>query len=276
MSARVKLFSLILGLALTLPGAALAQIRATGSSGGAIPAKPAANPLQSQTAKAAAAPANFDAHDLSGVWNMSFPPGATQAELEVYVSQFGKGEPPMTAWAKERFDKTKPAFGARGVLVAQTNDPAFQCYPPGVPRIYLHPFPMQIVVTPKELIMLFEYDHNVRHIYTDGRQHPQDLTPTYMGHSIGRWDGDTFVIDTVGFNDKTWLDRAGHPHSDQLHVTERLHRIAADRLQIDFTIEDPVAYTQAFTSSMFLRLHPDWSLMEQVCEDNGAFLSFEH
>ena len=103
-----------------------------------------------------------------------------------------------------------------------------------------------------------------------------DLTPTYMGHSIGHWDGDTFVIDTVGFNDKTWLDRAGHPHSDQLHVTERLRRIAADRLQIDFTIEDPVAYTQAFTSSMFFRLHPDWSLMEQVCEDNGAFLSFEH
>jgi hypothetical protein len=275
MSARIELFSLVLGLALALPGAALAQIRGTGSNGGAIPAKPAPNPLQSQAAKAPAAPANFNAHDLSGIWNMSFPANATEAELEVYVSQFGKGEPPMTAWAKERFDKTKPAFGARGVLVAQTNDPAFQCYPPGVPRIYLHPFPMQIVATPKELIMLFEYDHNVRHIYTDGRQHPQDLTPTYMGHSIGHWDGDTFVIDSVGFNDKTWLDRAGHPHSDQLHVTERLRRIAADRLQIDFTIEDPVAYTQAFTSSMFFRLHADWSLMEQVCEDNAAFLSFE-
>ena len=276
MSDRAKLFSLVLGLALTLPGAALAQIRGAGSSGGAIPTKPAADALQSPATKAPAAAANFDPHDLAGIWNTSFPPNATQADLEVYVSQFGKGEPPMTAWAKERFDKTKPAFGARGVLVAQTNDPAFQCFPPGVPRIYLHPFPMQIVVTPKELIMLFEYDHNARHIYTDGRRHPPDLSPSYMGDSIGHWEADTLVIDTVGFNDKTWLDRAGHPHSDQLHVTERLRRIAADRLQIDFTIEDPVAYTQPFTSSMFFRLHPDWSLMEQVCEDNADFLSFEH
>jgi hypothetical protein len=265
---------LILALAFAFTCVARAQTRPA-ASGGAIPPKPTANPLQSPAAKQPAAAANFDAHDLTGIWNMSFPQGASQADLEVYVSQFGKGEPPMTAWSKERFDKTQPAFGKRGVLVAETNDPAFQCFPPGVPRIYLHPFPMQIVVTPKELIMLFEYDHNVRHIYTDGREHPKDLTATYMGHSTGRWDGDTFVIDTVGFNDKTWLDRAGHPHSDQLHVTERLRRIAADRLQIDFTIVDPLAYTMPFTSSMFFRGHPDWSLMEQVCEDNAAFLSFE-
>jgi hypothetical protein len=273
MPAHRKISMLILALAFVLPCAAFAQIRVTGSSGGAIPAKPAA--AQPQSAKAPAAAANFDPHDLSGIWNMSFPQNASQADLEVYVSQFGKGEPPMTPWAKERFDRTKPAFGKRGVLVAQTNDPAFQCFPPGVPRIYLHPFPMQIVVTPKELIMLFEYDHNVRHIYTDGRQHPKDAAPTYMGDSIGHWDGDTFVIDSVGFNDKTWLDRAGHPHSDQLHVTERLHRTAADRLQIDVTIEDPVAYTQPFTSSLFFRGHADWSLMDQACEDNADFLSFE-
>jgi hypothetical protein len=270
MSARIKIFSPVLGCALAFSCSALAQ-----QSGGSA-ATPKAPTAQSSAAKAPAVPANYDAHDLSGVWNMAFPPGASQQDLEIYVSQFGKEEPPMTPWAKERFDKTKPAFGKRGVLVAETNDPAFQCYPPGVPRIYLHPFPMQIVQTPKELIMLFEYDHIVRHIYTDGRQHPADATPTYMGDSIGHWDGDTFVIDSVGFNDKTWLDRAGHPHSDQLHVTERLHRIAADRLQIDFTIEDPVAYAKPFTSSMFFRLHPDWSLMEQVCEDNAAFLSFEH
>jgi hypothetical protein len=122
--------------------------------------------------------------------------------------------------------------------------------------------------------MIFEYDHNVRHIYKD-RKHPADLTATYMGDSIGHWEGNTFVIDTVGFNDKTWLDRAGHPHSEQLHVTERLHRTDADHLQIDFTIEDPVAYTHPFGSSMFFRLHPDWSLMEQSCEDNAAFLGFE-
>ncbi len=239
--------ALILSLAPALSCGALAQDR-TAASGSANPQK--AQVAQSPAAKA---PAAFDAHDLSGIWNMSFPPNATEPELEIYVSQFGKGEPPMTPWSKERFDKTKPAFGPRGVLVAQTNDPAFQCFPPGVPRIYLHPFPMQIVEMPKELIMLFEYDHIVRHIYTDGRQHPRDLAPTYMGDSIGHWEGDIFVIGTVGFNDN-----------------------AGDRLQVDFTIEDPVAYTKPFTSSLFFRLHPDWSLMEQVCEDNAAFLSFEH
>jgi hypothetical protein len=268
MPARIKMFLLVFGLTLALSCAAQAQQSGGSAAGSKAPG------AQSSATKAPAA-ANYDAHDLAGIWNMSFPPGATQQELEIYVSQFGKDEPPMTAWAKQRFDKTKPAFGKRGVLVAETNDPAFQCFPPGVPRIYLHPFPLQIVQTPKELIMLFEYDHIVRHIYTDGRQHPAEASPTYMGDSIGHWDGDTFVVDSTGFNDKTWLDRAGHPHSDKLHVTERLHRIAADRLQIDFTIEDPVAYAKPFTSSMFFRGHPDWSLMEQVCEDNAAFLSFE-
>ena len=266
MSGRTKFLSVILGLALAVPAGARAQ----NSAGSA--------PKASDAAKAAAdksATAKFDAHDISGIWNMSFPQGATEPELEIYVSQFGKEEPPMTAWAKERFDKTKPAFGKRGVLVAQTNDPAFQCFPPGVPRIYLHPFPMQIVETPKELIMIFEYDHNVRHIYKERSEHPKDLTPSYMGDSIGHWDGNTFVIDTVGFNDKTWLDRAGHPHSDRLHVTERLHRSDADHLQIDFTIDDPVAYSHPFGSSMFFRRHSDWSLMEQSCEDNAAFLGFE-
>ena len=267
MPLHTRIFWLGLSFALVIPGLVRAQ------NGGANAQKaPAA---QSSGAKTSAAPASFEAHDLGGIWNMSFPQNVPEKEIEAYVSQFGKGDPPMTDWSKERFEKTKPSFGARGVLVADTNDPAFQCYPPGVPRIYLHPFPMQIVQAAKELTMIFEYDHNVRHIYTDGRQHAPDAVPTYMGDSIGRWDGDTFVIDTVGFNDRTWLDRVGHPHSEKLHVMERLHRTAADRLQIDFTIEDPVAYTHSFTSTLFFRGHADWNLMEQVCEDNAAFLPFE-
>jgi hypothetical protein len=264
MTGRFKTSSLILTLALALPFVALAQQSASGGT------KAVEN-----AAKQDAASAQFDPHDLNGVWNMDFPPHATEKVLEAYVSQFGNGEPPMTPWAKERFDKTKPSFGPRGVLVGQTNDPAFQCFPPGVPRIYLHPFPMEIVQTPKETIMLFEYDHIVRHIYTDGRQHPADVTPTYMGDSIGHWEGDTFVIDSVGFNDKTWLDRVGHPHSEKLHVTERIKRTDATHMEIAFTIEDPVAYTHPFGSSLFFRLHPTWNIMEQVCEDNAAFLPFE-
>ena len=79
--------------------------------------------------------------------------------------------------------------------------------------------------------MIFEYDHTVRQIFMDGRAHPDDITPTYMGHSIGKWEGDTLVVDTVGFNEKTWLDRDGHPHSDQLHVIERFHRVDRDNMR---------------------------------------------
>src|SRR6202030_4156196 len=106
MSARAKIFSFVFGLALALSCAALAQ-----QSGGGSAATPNAPTAQSAAATAPAVPANYDAHDLSGVWNMAFPPGASQQDLEIYVSQFGKEEPPMTPWAKERFDKTKPAFG---------------------------------------------------------------------------------------------------------------------------------------------------------------------
>ena len=265
MSTRPKLFLLVFAFA--LPCATIAQTRGAGSTGGSIPAKPAAS--QSQVGSPLE-PGRPDPHDLTGIWNMSFPQGATQADLEVYVSQFGKGEPPMTAWAKERFDKTKPAFGPRGVLVAQTNDPAFQCFPPGVPRIYLHPFPMQITQTPKELIMVFEYDHNVRHIYTDGRKPPADLTSTYMGYSTGHWDGDTFVIDTVGFNDKTWLDPMGLPHSDAMHVTERMHRVDQETLENTYTIDDPKTYAKPWTASKTFKLKPDWEIKEYVCAENNT------
>jgi hypothetical protein len=134
---------------------------------------------------------------------------------------------------------------------------------------------MQIVHTPREVIMLFEYDHMVRHIFTDGRGHPGDLMPTWMGHSTGKWDGDTLVVDTVGFNDKSWLDRVGHAHSEQLHVVERMRRVPPDTLQIDFTIEDAKAYTKPITSTLKFQLKPNWEIMEQSCMDNVNFVEFE-
>src|SRR5713101_4892346 len=128
MQARSGIFSLALSIALALPCAALAQDRGTAASGNSYAQTKTPGPQVGGGVSSGLGPgpANFDAHDLSGVWNMSFPPNASQADLEIYVSQFGKDEPPMTPWSKERFDKTKPAFGKRGVLVAQTNDPAFQ------------------------------------------------------------------------------------------------------------------------------------------------------
>jgi hypothetical protein len=98
--------------------------------------------------------------------------------------------------------------------------------------------------------------------------HKKDLAPTWMGDSIGRWEGDTLVVDTVGFNDRTWLDQVGHPHSDALHLVERIRRHDHDTLQIDFTFDDPKAYTQPWTGEKLFKLRLDWNISEYVCEDN--------
>jgi hypothetical protein len=148
------------------------------------------------------------------------------------------------------------------------------CFPPGVPRIYLHPFPVEIIQVPGRVIMLFEFDHFIRQIFTDGREHNTDLGPTWMGDSIGKWEGDTLVVDTTGFNDKTWLDRGGHPHSDQLHLVERFRRTDLNTMQDDVTIEDPKAYTKSWDAHLIFQLHPKWNIMEQVCEDNVNFDQF--
>ncbi|MSO83669.1 MAG: hypothetical protein EXQ53_10300 [Acidobacteria bacterium] len=135
------------------------------------------------------------------------------------------------------------------------------------------PTPFEIVHTRWQVIQLFEYNHFVRRIHTDGRPHPADLRDSgvyeWHGHSIGRWEGDTFVIDTIGFNDATWLDRLGHPHSDALHVVERIRRVDHDTLQYGVTIEDPKAYAGPWTGEMVFRLRPDWEIFEHVCTTKG-------
>jgi hypothetical protein len=205
--------------------------------------------------------------DISGVWN------AMRGNYD--TASFSRGDPPMTPWGQTQFNAAKPSQGPRGVKLTETTDRVYKCSPPGMPYIYLQLFPMQIVQTPKEVIELFEYDHTVRHIFVDGRKHPADLTPSYNGHSIGHWEGDTLVVDTVGLNGKLWLDRVGHPDSDQMHVIERIHRVDDKTLQVDFTFDDPKSYVKPWTALMRFRLRPDWEIIEDVCEDNFAFESFE-
>jgi hypothetical protein len=125
------------------------------------------------------------------------------------------------------------------------------------------------------MVMVFEYDHFVRQIYADGRKHAEEPVPTWMGDSIGRWEGNTLVVDTVGFNDQTWLDYSGHPHSDALHVVERFQRVDHNTLKIDLAIEDPKAYTKPWGGRMLFELKPDWTIGEAVCEDNGNFLDLQ-
>ena len=214
---------------------------------------------QKGAAKAATASAPAPVHDLSGVWNMRYTP----AQRKFLGSTYTEGGPDMTPWGKTKYDSSKPSNGPRSNALKVTDDPVLRtCLPPGTPRIYLQPFPLQVVQTPKEIIILYEYDHTVRHIFMDGRQHPADITPTYMGHSIGKWDGDTLVVDTTGFNEKTWLDRDGHHHSDELHVVERFHRVDRDNVQIDITMEDPKALTKPWITQLYFQLKPDWDILE--------------
>jgi len=141
----------------------------------------------------------------------------------------------------------RPPFGALQTF-DNTNDPVQRfCDPPGVPRIYMYPWEITFIQTPKIVYILYEYTKVWRAIYMD-RDHPKDPDNDWMGDSIGRYEGDTFVIDTVGFNDKTWLDQTGHPHSDALHVIERFRRPDHNKLELTVTIDDPKAYTKVFSS----------------------------
>jgi hypothetical protein len=202
--------------------------------------------------------------DLSGLWLVH--PSASAGAYSSFA--FAKDEPPMTAWGVEKFKAAKPAFGPNKTTPQQSNDPVYGCFPPGLPRIYLHPKPIEIVQLPDELIFMYEYDRIVRHIYIDGRPHDEFLDPPlWMGDSIGKWEGDTLVIDVIGFNDKTWLDRIGHPHSDALHVVERMRRVNHDTLSDDITIEDPKAYSKPWTVQTSFQLRPKLTLdWEGVCE----------
>jgi len=172
----------------------------------------------------------------------------------------------MRLWAAAAFRNAKPGYGPRAS--SDSEDPILNCSPPGVPRVMLLPFPMQIVQTRDEVVMLFEYDHFVRQIHLDRQEHPKNLDPSWMGDSVGRWEGGTLLVDTVGLNDRTWLDQVGHPHSDALHVVERLRRLNHNALEDEITIDDRKAYTKSWTGKQVFSLRPSWTLAEYVCEDN--------
>lgn len=208
-------------------------------------------------------PAAVSSADLSGVWTQ-YPRISGSSGFADF--SFGKDEPPMTPWAEAKYKAAKPVHvgGYEGV----SDDSTLACFPPGVPRIYLFNFPMEIFQLPGRVIMVYEYGHYVRQIFADGRSHPKDVNPTWMGDSVGKWEGNTLVVDTIGFNDKTWLDQVGHPHSDLLHLVERIRRIAPDMLQIDITFDDPKAYTKPWTGRKLFKLRPDWQITEYICEES--------
>jgi hypothetical protein len=228
-------------------------------------------------AKAAEVESSGSTPDLSGVWRRPRRPPDNMRKYTLFDLVFALSDaPPMTAWGNEKFNAAKPNGGPRAVSIEESNDPVFGCFPPGVPRVYLQRGgPLEILQAPGRVVMYFEYDHFVREIYTDGRQHTADLNPTWMGEPLGKWEGDTLVVDTVGFNDKTWIDNLGHPHSDALHLVERIRRVNHDTLTNDITIDDPKAYTKPWTTHMSFELKQDWKIEEVVCEDNVNFSNLQ-
>ena len=156
-------------------------------------------------------------------------------------------------------------------------DPEGYCLPPGGPRLMATPYPMEIIKLPdqKRIVMIFEgATHIWREIYMDGRPHPQgdNLNPTYLGHSVGRWEGDTLVVDVVGFNEQTWMDYFGHPHTDMLHVVERFSRPNKNTLAYEATYDDPGAYTKPFTVRWNINWNPTGELTEYICQENNKYL----
>jgi hypothetical protein len=214
--------------------------------------------------------------DLSGAWNMLKADGGFWASYAPDDKYGLKGlQPPMTEWGSAKF---KTAVPAQGIDQHQTgvNDPTvFQCLPPSVPRVYMEPNPVEFIQLPGRVIELFELGNEWRIIYTDGRPHSEDAYPTWWGNAIGHYEGDTLVVDTTGFVDgRIWLDRVGHPVSDQMHLVERIRRVDHDTMTDDFTIDDPKAYKQAWTIHKTWALEPAWELNEDICTDTGDYDHF--
>jgi hypothetical protein len=145
--------------------------------------------------------------------------------------------------------------------------PTERCLPHSVPDAALVGYPFKIIQTPAQLVILFEPFIDYRQIFTDGRTLPKDPQPTWMGYSVGKWEGDTLVVDSSGFNDQTWLDDGGHPHSDALHVIERFRRIDFGHMELGITIDDTKMYTKPWTVTVPYNLVPDTELIEYVCEN---------
>jgi hypothetical protein len=203
--------------------------------------------------------------DWYGVWQVERAPrGNFNFDQSV---PFGTRESaPLTP----EYDKLYVANLASASAGRPVRGTAGECLPVGMPRIMATPLPREFVVTPKTVYIINEVRSAVRRIFTDGRAHPSDLDPTVLGHSIGHWEAETLVVDTVGVKAGLY-DGAGLPHSDALHIVERIRRTDATTLEIQFTFDDPKALTRPWTITRVYKVKPDWTIAEDPCgEGNGG------
>src|SRR5207248_4381423 len=204
------------------------------------------------------APVAAPKREISGVWLYQGSGGAESTAPE-------KDMPPMTPWAQARFATEKPGYGSRAV--PDGNDPILQCDPAGFPRIMFFPTPFEFVQTSGRIIQFFEREHAWRAIWTDGRALPKDPDPTWYGYAVGHWEGDdTLVVESAGFNDRTWLGASGYPHSDEMRVTERYQRVDHDTIRYNIRVDDPKADTKPIIGpARAMKLRPGVQINELPC-----------
>jgi len=196
--------------------------------------------------------------DLSGVWQVAPTPVEEMKRLFGDLSADSALGDNSSAFSKYMINilidfkpgetPLRPEFADLVRQRAKEESPLIHCLPIGIPVDELLPGPFKIIQTPGLILIRNEFENTFRQIYTDGRKPPADPEPLWLGYSVGRWDGDTLQVDTVGFNDKSWLDGVGHPHSEALHVTERFHRRDFGHLDVEVTIDDPKVYTKLLLS----------------------------
>jgi hypothetical protein len=212
----------------------------------------------SKLSLSAPAPKRADGHpDLSGIWE----PSANKYVRDI-AADLKPGEVPFQPWAKALFDERATGAHSR-------EDPDANCLPQGVPKINAAPAPWKIVQQPGYIVIVYEAFNLWRQVFMDGRSLASDLNPTWMGYSIGKWNGDALVVDTRGFNGKAWLDQLGRPSTDALHVTERFRRKDFGHMDIQITIDDPKAYTKPWTVTQEVHLLANTELLEFICNENN-------
>jgi hypothetical protein len=229
----------------------------------------------------------FNPRDLNGVWQRVGDRGVNPVV------------PRMTPEGEKRFNANKPSYGrplgaplngehigrVRAVPPALGNSLVGDCNPLGVPRIYFDPEPVEFIDAPGRMLQFFSWTRVLREVWTDGRSFPEDVTvlqPTWYGYNIGHWEGDEFVIDSLGYDDRSWLDHFGYPHSDEMRMQERFRRVGVDKLEMVITINDPLIYTTPWVSQKFtlervprqeLTLNGWYGFLEGICApiDEGDF-----
>ncbi|HXP79084.1 MAG TPA: hypothetical protein VN976_04210 [Verrucomicrobiae bacterium] len=228
---------------------------------------PPQQPQAAKTHKAAPAPRR----DLSGIWGVE-----DNLRLEGISPAGVKSHAPFTALGENIANNIfKPGDGPRKVPIGLVNDPLDGCDPAGFPRNLLFELrPFQVVQTPNKMLILYQYQRVWRVIWTDGRELPKDPDPSWYGYSVGKWEDDyTFVVETVGTDERTWLDNAGNPHSGEMRVEERYHRLSHDAVELTVKIDDPKIYTEPWLArdKFPLTLMPaDTDIVEMICAPSEA------